>query len=135
MTIPEELKPAMQGVYPSTIVTCSPDGIPNITYVSQVYYYDENHVALSDQFFNKTFKNVRANPLASVLITHSETMESYVLEVEYTHSETEGHCFDEMDMQLEAIASMTGMSDVFKLRGADIFKVSSITKNLGDRRP
>ncbi len=134
MTIPEDLKPAMQGVYASQVVTCSPDGIPNIAFVTQVYYCDENHVALSDQFFNKTIKNIRANPLASVLVTHPETAVSYVLEVEYLRSETKGPFFDEMDMQLEAIASMTGMSDVFKLRGADVFKVLSITKNQGDRR-
>jgi hypothetical protein len=134
MIIPEELKPGLQGVFPSTIATCSPDGIPNVSYVSQVYDYDENHVALSDQFFNKTIKNVRANPLASVLLTHPETMESYVLEVEYKHSENEGPFFEEMEMKLEAIASMTGMSGVFKLRGADIYKVLSITKNQGDRK-
>ncbi len=134
MTIPEELKPAMQGVYPSQVVTCSTDGIPNIAYVTQVYYCDEDHVALSDQFFSKTIKNVRANPLASVLISHPETAASYLLEVEYLRSENEGPFFEEMEMQLEAVASMTGMSDVYKLRGADIYKVLSITKNKGDRR-
>jgi hypothetical protein len=39
-----------------------------------------------------------------------------------------------MEMQLEAIASLTGMSEVFKLRGADIYKVLSITKNQGGRK-
>ncbi len=134
MIIPEELKPGLQGVFPSAIATYSPDGIPNVSYVSQVYYYDEDHVALSDQFFNKTIKNVRANPLASVLLTHPETMESYVLEVEYTHSENEGPFFEEMEMQLEAIASMYGMTGVFKLRGTDIYKVLSITKNQGGHK-
>jgi len=31
-------------------------------------------------------------------------------------------------MQLAAIASMTGMEDVFKLRGADIYEVKAITQ-------
>jgi hypothetical protein len=33
-----------------------------------------------------------------------------------------------MDMQIEAIASMTGMSGVFKLRAADIYRVTSVEK-------
>jgi hypothetical protein len=31
-----------------------------------------------------------------------------------------------MSMQLEAIASMTGMEDVFKLKSAEIFRVISV---------
>jgi len=62
--LPDEIKPAMQGVIPSHVVTCSLDGTPNITAVSQVYYVDSDHVALSYQFFSKTIKNIRENPRA-----------------------------------------------------------------------
>ena len=34
-----------------------------------------------------------------------------------------------MDMKLEAIASMTGMSDIFKLRAADVYKVLAVRKS------
>lgn len=127
--ITEDMKPAMQGMLPSTIVTCATDGTPNTTIISQVYYVDENHVALSFQFFNKTIKNVRENPHACAFIVHPMTLQNWLLEIEYVRSETEGPIFDTMDMQLEAIASMSGMSGVFHLKAADIYKVNAVHKN------
>jgi len=133
--LPDEIKPAMQGVIPSHVVTCSLDGTPNVTAVSQVYYVDSDQVALSYQFFSKTIKNIRENPRALAWVINPETFESWDLEIEYDHSETSGPVFDAMDMQIEAIASMTGMKGIFKLRAADIYRVISATKNVGERLP
>ena len=133
--LPDEIKPAMQGVIPAHVVTCSRDGIPNASVISQVYYVDADHVALSHQFFNKTTRNIRENPQAAVCITHPETFETWDLELHYDHSETEGPVFEVMDMQIEAIASMTGMKGIFKLRSADIYRVLSVTKNVDERIP
>jgi uncharacterized protein len=133
--LPEEIKPAMQGVLPSHLVTCALDGAPNATVISQVYYVDPDHVALSHQFFSKTTKNIRENPRALVSVFNPENCDSWDLEIEYDHSETSGPVFDTMDMQLEAIASMTGMTGIFKLKAADIYRVISATKNIGERIP
>jgi len=51
----------------------------------------------------------------------------WVLEIEHVRTETEGALFDEMDMQLAAIASMSNMEDVFKLQSAYVFKVHSVS--------
>jgi hypothetical protein len=133
--LPDEIKPAMQGVIPSHVVTCALDGTPNITVVSQVYYVDPDHVALSYQFFNKTIKNIRENPYAVAWVINPETWETWDLDIAYERSETSGPVFDAMDMQIEAIASMTGMKGIFKLRAADIYRVISATKNVGERLP
>ena len=55
------------------------------------------------------------------------TMDMYGLEIEFVRSETDGELFEDMDMKLQAIASMSGMEDVFELKAADIYKVHSIS--------
>lgn len=126
--LPPEIRPVMENGIPADVVTCSTEGSPNATVISQVYYVDETHVALSFQFFNKTIKNVRENPNAAVLLNDIEGRAAWVLEARYHHSETEGPIFDAMDIQIEAIASATGMSGVFKLRAADIYEVGSVER-------
>ena len=113
---------------PAIMVTCSADGVPNTTVISQVYYVDDTHVALSFQFFSKTIRNVRENPRAHVTVNDIPGLTAWLLELEFEHSETEGPIFDAMDMQIEAIASMTGMTGIFKLRAADIYRVISVEK-------
>jgi hypothetical protein len=127
--LPDEIRPAMQGVTPSTIVTCSLDGVPNVTDISQVWYVDKDHVALSHQFFNKTHRNVRENPYVQAILRDAKTFQEWYLELQYDHSEETGPLFDQMDMELEAIASLTGMSGVFKLRAADVYRVLSVRKS------
>jgi hypothetical protein len=126
--LPDEIKPVMENGIPATVVTCSADGIPNATIISQVYYVDKRHVALSFQFFNKTIRNVRENPQACVAVNDVVANIKWILDVQYDHSETEGPIFDQMDMQIEAIASATGMAGIFKLRAADIYRVKSFKK-------
>jgi hypothetical protein len=126
--IPEEIKPAMANGVPATLVTCSAAGVPNATIISQVHWVDEEHVALSFQFFNKTVRNIRENPFASVCVSDFDEGVQWFLDIEYDRSETEGPVFDAMDMQIEAIASSTGMSGIFKLRAADIYRVRSFEK-------
>ena len=133
--LPDEIKPAMQGVIPSHVVTCSGDGTPNASAISQVYYVDPDHVALSHQFFNKTVRNVRENPRALAWVISPETFDAWDLELEYDRSETSGPVFEALDMQIEAIASIVGLKGIFKLRSADIYRVISVTKNVGERIP
>lgn len=133
--LPDEIKPAMQGVIPAHIVTCSRDGTPNASAISQVYYVDPHHVALSHQFFNKTKRNIEENPHAVACVTSPDTFEAWNLELEFVRSETSGPIFDVMEMQIEAIASLVGMKGIFKLKAADIFRVTAITKAVGERIP
>jgi hypothetical protein len=126
--LPPDIRSVLESGTPSAMVTCSADGTPNTTIVSQVYYVDETHAALSFQFFSKTIRNVRENPRAFVCVFDIPGQAHWALQLQFERSETAGPVFDAMDMQIEAIASMTGMSGIFKLRAADIYRVLSVER-------
>jgi hypothetical protein len=133
--LPDDIRPVLDNGIPAVMVTCSADGVPNTTVISQVYYVDEMHVALSFQFFNKTIRNVRENPKAHVTVQDIPGFALWVLELRFDRSETEGPVFEAMDMQIEAIASATGMSGIFKLRAADIYSIVSVERQPYAREP
>jgi predicted pyridoxine 5'-phosphate oxidase superfamily flavin-nucleotide-binding protein len=124
--ITDAMLPAFQGVVPSHVTTCSADGAPNVTAISQVHYVDATHVALSNQFFSKTRRNLDENPYAFVQLIHPDTGAMWFLELRFLRSEAQGPLFEAMEMQLDAIASLQGMQGVFKLQSADVYEVVSV---------
>lgn len=124
-----------EGAIPANIATCSPEGVPNVAYLSQVEYVDPEHVALSFQFFNSTRKNVTANPVARLMLTDPQTIARYRLLIRYERTETAGPLFERMKAKLAGIASHTGMAGVFKLQGSDVYKVEEIERLPGDVLP
>ena len=125
--LPDEIRGVMDNGIPLYLATCSKEGVPNVSPVSQVTWVDPGHVAISFQFFNKTVRNVRENRYASILLNDPFKDRRWSIDVEYDHSETEGPIFEAMDVQIEAIASATGMKGIFKLRAADIYRVAAVS--------
>jgi len=122
----EQLRHCFEGVIPSCIATCDVDGTPNVSYVSQTYFVDPRHIALTFQFFNKTHKNIGANPQATLLVVDPRTAARYRLALLFQRTETGGPVFESMRARLNSIAHSTHMEQVFKLRGADIYRVLHI---------
>jgi len=120
------LRCCFEGAVPSAIATCADDGTPNVSKLSHVHYMDEEHVALSYQFFNKTRENVLANARATVEVIDPDTAAHYHLHLEYLRTETSGPLFENMKARLAGVASHSGMSKVFVLRGADVYRVLDI---------
>ena len=124
----EDLRRCFEGVVPAVIATAGADGTPNVTYLSKIRVVDERHVALSNQFFSKTSRNLVENPHASVLAIDPADYEEYRLHLEYERNERRGPVFDQLRRDVDELAALSGLQDVFKLRGADIYRVAAIER-------
>lgn len=119
------------GTVPATIATASADGTPNVTHLSRVHLVDDDHVALSNQFFSKTMRNLAENPRASLVLIDPVVFDAYRLTIEYERTERRGPLFDRLHNDIEAIAALTGMQGVFKLRSADVYRVVELEPATG----
>lgn len=129
------LRASLEGAIPSEIATCDCHGIPNVSVISDVHYVDAEHVAISYQFFSKTRANILANPQATVLLKHPATCAQHRLRLHYLRTEHEGPLFETMKAKLAGIASHEGMSGIFRLLGADIYRVVGIDMVRPDHLP
>lgn len=124
MSVPlATIRDCFEGVIPSIVATLDGDGTPNVSYLSQVYFVDDDHVALSNQFFSKTVANVKATGRAAVVVVNGRTGEQYALDLAFEDSLAAGEIFQRMAVQLGAISSQHGMGDVMVLRSADLYRV------------
>jgi len=121
-----DIPSAFEGIIPAAIATLADDGTPNVTYISVVYPVDDDHVALSRQFFKKTDENTIANPYAQVLLVEPETGRLFTLDLVYERTDTEGPMFERMRTKLDAVSAHEGMTNVFKLKGTDICRVEAV---------
>ncbi|AMO36600.1 GAF domain-containing protein [Thauera humireducens] len=131
----DAIRNCLDGAIPGQIATVAADGTPNVAYLSQVQYVDARHVALSWQFFNSTRRNILDIPFARVAVIDPGTAAQYRLSLQYLRTESEGPLFETMKAKLAGIASHTGMAGVFKLLGADIYRVLRIERVPGATLP
>ena len=121
-----QLTRCFEGAVPAVIATAAADGTPNVTYLSRVHRVDDERIALSNQFFSKTARNLSENPRASVLLIDPTTYDQFRLAVAYERTERRGPVFERLRTDVDALAALEGMPDVFKLRAADIYRVLHI---------
>lgn len=123
MTPLEAIRDSFEGIMPSVIATTDAAGVPNVSYLSHVYYVDSQHVALSNQFFSKTAANVRLHGRATVVVIDGRTSLQHVLDLVFESSSQSGPIFDRVSAQLDVMAGLQGKSHMLKLRAVDIYRV------------
>lgn len=119
------IRDCFEGVIPSVVATLDAGGVPNVSYLSQVHLVDDDHVALSNQFFSKTADNVRATGRATVIVVSGRSGAQYGLDLAYEASLTTGDLFDRMAAQLSAISTQQGAGEIMKLRSAELYRVEA----------
>lgn len=115
-----------EGVIPATMCTVSAEGMPHLCYLSQVEYVDEQHVALSFQFFNRSRENILATRRCAVTVDDPYTAAGVRMQLLYLRTESAGPTFERMKAKLAGIAAHSGMDKVYHLQGADIYLVQSV---------
>ena len=125
------LRRSFRGGVPAVIATASADGTPNVTYLSSVHLVDDERVALSNQFFSKTSANLIENPRASVLVIDPVTYDEHRLELVFERTERRGPLFESLREEVDAVAALSGMASVFRLRAADVYRVVHVEPVLG----
>jgi len=124
-----DLRLCFEGAVPAVIATASAAGVPNVTYLSRVRYVDDEHVALSNQFFSKTSRNLAENPRASMLLVDPTTYDEFRLTLVFERTVKKGLVFQKLREDVDEAAAHHGMQDVFKLRAADLFRVLDIERH------
>ena len=115
------------------MATAAADGTPNVTFLSRVRLVDDERIALSNQFFSKTTQNLIENPQASIMLMDPVDYGQYRLSLAFERTERRGRVFELLRDDVTAVAAMQGMQGVFKLRGADIYRVLDIELVPGTR--
>ena len=122
----QDLRLCFEGAIPAVVATAAADGAPNVTFLSRVRFVDDERIALSNQFFSKTTQNLIENPRASVMLMDPTDYAQYRLALAFERTERRGDVFELLRDDVAAVAAMQGMQGVFRLRGADIYRVLDI---------
>lgn len=117
-----------EGGVPAVICTADDAGVPNITYLSRVHQVDRDRIAISNQFMSKTSRNIAVNPVADLLLINPQTYEEFRLSIRYERTERRGPVFERLRDDVESLAEVLGLQGVFRLRAADIHRVTAIER-------
>jgi hypothetical protein len=123
-----QIKEALEGVFPSYIISVSKDGFPTNTTLSQVCYVDERHIALPIQTFIKANQNLHEVPDICAEVVDPVTLRNWNLELKYLSTVEQGPIFEKMAVKVAKLFSLVGMEDSFQLKGAEIYEVLVVSE-------
>jgi len=117
----QRMKNVFEKIPAVVVATASSEGIPNAVLVGAKKIIDDETILLSDQFLNKTLRNLKENP--RVAITIWENFEGY--QIKGTASiETSGKIFDDTAKWAEELGKAINFP--LKTKSAVVIKITEI---------
>jgi len=117
----ERMKELFDKVPTVVLSTVSEDGTPNAVPVGSKKIIDDETILMSDQFFNKTLANMKANPRVGV--TFWDGYEGYQFKGIVT-IETTGQRFEDTARWIEELSTKAGFP--LNSKGAVILQIEEI---------
>ena len=117
----EKIAELFEKVPTALLATATPDGVPNAVPIGAKKIIDNETILISDQFFNKTLVNMKANPKVSV--TFWEGHDGYQIKGSVV-IETTGSRFEETAKWIEEMGNKIGVP--LKSKGAVILSIDEI---------
>lgn len=117
----QRMKDLFDKVPAVAVSTASVDGTPNTVPVGSKKIIDGETILFSDQFFNKTLANMKANP--KVAVTFWEGQEGYQLKGTVS-IETTGQRYEDTARWIEDLGNKIGFP--LKSKGAIILRIEEI---------
>lgn len=117
----ERMQALFNTVRTVVLSTATADGTPNAVPVGAKKIIDSETILISDQFFNKTLENMRANP--QVAITFWEGHEGYQLKGSVA-IETSGQRYEDTARWIQELSEKAGFP--LKSKGAVILHIDEI---------
>ncbi|KCZ73449.1 pyridoxamine 5'-phosphate oxidase-related, FMN binding [Candidatus Methanoperedens nitroreducens] len=75
--MPPEIRDVVEKQKPLPIATADKGGVPNVVFVTMWKILDDENIMFVDNFFNKTRKNIEANPNMAIVAYDGDAKKSY----------------------------------------------------------
>jgi predicted pyridoxine 5'-phosphate oxidase superfamily flavin-nucleotide-binding protein len=112
---------AKQGVL--VMATADLNGIPNAVPIGAVKILDDETILVSDQFFNKTLENLKANPKVAISFWETDKGEGYQIKGDAT-IHTEGKIYEETAEWIRKYGEEIGHP--LESKGAIVIRITAI---------
>ncbi|WP_269532589.1 GAF domain-containing protein [Chitinimonas sp. BJYL2] len=117
------------------LASCAEDGTPHISSVSVTQYAGPDRLALSCEAFDTTYRNLRRNPHAALMLQETSEHRSCQISLRLHHVETEGPLFEHLRARLDPAIQPAAINDQPALICADIHEVLSIDTHTASDLP